>query len=590
MNPALTERLTGIAHAADALGHGEKTAYLAGEADKLGWSMDKLYRHLKRVTVSAPRKRRADAGLSVLSMAEAKLISAAVLEGARKNGKRIMTIGRAAQMLRANGKIRAEQVDEESGEVRPLSDSTLARALRDYGLHPDQLLQPDPAVRMKSLHPNHCWQIDPSLCVLYYLPRSGEDTGLRIADAAEFYKNKPANVAKIEHDRVWRYVISDHYSGCLFVHYVFGGETAQNLCDAFIAAMQPAEDISRDPFRGVPKMVMLDPGSANTSAAFKTLCSALGVHLQVNKPKNPRAKGQVENGNDIVETAFESGLRFVNIARLDDLNSMANRWMRYYNGTETHSRHGETRYRMWNRIGADELILPPAADYCRELAVSMPKEAKVNVHLEIKFGGQVYSVKGLDVLVGQKVLVAKNPWRPEAAQVALQAAGQEVWHVLEPMAFDEAGFAVDAAVIGEQYKSAGDTRATTARKELAMLAMGVTTQEAEAHARKANALPFGGTIDPYKHQEAVLEADKTRYISARGTAHEFNKLEVVQPTLNLVELAKLFKPRIDAAGGNWANALSALQRDYPAGCAADKVEDVYAVIERAGSLRIVRTG
>ena len=90
---------------------------------------------------------------------------------------------------------------------------------------------------------------------------------------------------------MWRYVITDHASGVIFVQYVYGGESAENLCNCFINAMQKRD--TKDPFCGVPKMVMLDPGSANTSAMFAHLCNQLGIKLQVNAPGKPRAKGQV---------------------------------------------------------------------------------------------------------------------------------------------------------------------------------------------------------------------------------------------------------------------------------------------------------
>ena len=144
-NAAITERLMEIARQADTLGHGEKTAYLSEQAAALGWSMDKLYRQLKKVTVKTPRKRRADAGNSALTYEEAQLISGAVMEGARKNGKRIMSIGRATQMMRANGLVRAEFIDSD-GVIRPLSESTITRALRDYNLQPDQLHNPTPSI------------------------------------------------------------------------------------------------------------------------------------------------------------------------------------------------------------------------------------------------------------------------------------------------------------------------------------------------------------------------------------------------------------------------------------------------------------
>ena len=50
-NAAITERLIEIARQAETLGHGKKTAYLSEQAAALGWSMDKLYQQLKKVTV-----------------------------------------------------------------------------------------------------------------------------------------------------------------------------------------------------------------------------------------------------------------------------------------------------------------------------------------------------------------------------------------------------------------------------------------------------------------------------------------------------------------------------------------------------------
>ena len=589
-NPAITERLLGIARHAATLGHGAKTAYLSEQAEALGWSMDKLYRHLKKVAVQTPRKRRADAGNSSLTIEEAQLLSGAVIEGARKNGKRIMSIGRAAKMLRANGLIRAEYIDAD-GVCTPLSETTLARALREYALHPDQLLAPAPAVHLKSKHPNHVWQIDPSLCVLYYLPRMGKDSGLRVMEAEEFYKNKPKNIIKVVNDRVWRYTGTDHYSDVIVPRYYFGGETSANLCDFLIHMMQAKADITRDPIRGVPVMVMLDPGSANTSAAFKTLCAALGIHVQINKPKNPRAKGSVEKGNDLVETEFESGLRFINVTDIDQLNTLAENWMRYYNSAEIHSRHGMTRYQCWNRITADQLVLAPPAEHCRDLAYSAPKEARVNTFLEIKFAGQTYSVKDVpNVMVGQKVMVAKNPWRVEAAQVAyIDASGQECWHIVEPTVFDEAGFAADAVTIGEQYKAHADTIAQTNAKAVKKLTMGAATLDEVEAKTKAGVLPFGGRIDPYAHQAQTTEADNTLYLPKAGRTLDVNRMEVTSPHLNFVQAAQQIKAKADADGRDWARAAEYLKRHHADGMGADEVQAVYDAIYRGAHLKVHST-
>lgn len=592
MNPALIERLQAVDRQAESMGRGEKSAYLKQQAAELGMSLATLYRKLEAVAVKPERKRRSDAGKSELSLEEAKLISAVLMEAMRRNGKRLMAVRQAVEMLRANGKIEAARIDEETGEVMPLSESTITRALREYKLHPDQLLQPDPVSRMKSEHPNHCWQIDPSLCVLYYLPRHGKDTGLRVMKEEEFYKNKPKNVVKIEQDRVWRYTGTDHASGTIAVQYYFGGETSANLCDFFIYMMQAKQDTLKDPFRGVPRIVMLDPGSANTSAAFKNLCKSLDVHVQINKPGNPRAKGQVEKANDIVETAFESGLRFTEIHDIDQLNRLAEHWMRYYNGTQKHSRHGMTRYQAWNKIKAEQLILPPPADYCRELAISTAKEAKVSPDLEIRFGGRVYSVKDIKgVLVGQKLLVAKNPWETDGARVAtFDAEGHETWVAVPEVVFDEMGFRADAAVIGEEYKAPSHTESQQHAKELDKLAMGAETLDEAAAKRKGKTVPFGGEIDPYKHQEDTLATRNTLYIEKSGQQMAYNRMEVAEQVLSKVEVAKLLKPRVEAAGGDWKQAVALITKQYPDGVVASQLEAVFNQLKTAGRLKLHKTG
>lgn len=592
MNAGLMERLNEIQSKAQDLGRGERSVYLKRAAQELGISLATLYRKLEMVWVKPKRKRRSDAGRTELKLEEARWISALLMEAMRKNGKRLMSVAQAVETLRANGKIEASRIDKETGEVLPISTSTIIHALRQYKLHPDQLLQPDPVNHLKSEHPNHCWQIDPSVCVLYYLPREGKDTVLQVMNESEFYKNKPKNVMKIENDRVWRYTGTDHASGTIVVRYYFGGETSANLCDFFIYMMQEKANVFKDPFRGVPRMVMLDPGSANTSAAFKTLCQSLGVHVQINKPGNPRAKGQVEKANDMVEKHFESGLKFTSVKNIDELNHWAERWMQYFNGTQIHSRHGMTRYQMWNTIKAEQLLLPPPADYCRELAISTPKEAKVSADLEIRFAGKVYSVKDIaGVLVGQKVLVAKNPWEECGARVAsFDADGNATWLPVPEVIFDEMGFRADAAVIGVEYKTSAHTDAQTYARDLTKMAMGADTMEAALFKRKMKSVPFGGEIDPYKHQDNILAKRNMLYIEKQGQDMAFNRMEVAEQVLSKVEIAKLLKPRVEAEGGNWKQAVGVIQAAYPDGVPASELETVFEQLKNASRWKLLRTG
>lgn len=588
-NPALIERLNEIAQNCESLGRGEKSVYLAKQADELKMSVSTLYRKLEGVAVKAPRKTRSDKGVMTLSLDEARLISATLMESMRKNGKRIMTVERAVTMLRANDMITAKN---EHGV--PLSANAITRSLKTYKLHPDQLLAPEPVVSLKSLHPNHLWQIDPSLCVLYYLPRVGKDTGLRVARHDEFYKNKPANVAKIIHDRVWRYTGTDHTSGVVYCHYYFGGETSANLCDFFIRMMSPKADAHKDPIRGVPKMVMLDPGSANTSSAFKTLCCALDVQVQINKPNNPRAKGQVEKANDIVETHFESGLKFVAVSDIDTLNVLCDKWLRYFNGQITHSRHGMTRYQAWNKIKSDELVNAPPSEYCKTLALSVPTEAKVMPTLEVKYKGKLYDVSALPIISGQKVLVAQNPWQMGGARVCVPSEMGDDWREVPEVIFDEMGFRQTAVIVGQGYKAHGDTTAQTHAKEMEKLIMGVDTLEQAEQKRKAKALPFDGRIDPYKHHDKVLADDNTLFMPKKGqrlTEHESRAQKMArqidEPILSKVEIAKQLKPKVEAMGGDWSKAVKVLTNRYPDGVGASCLDKVFDELINDGTFKLI---
>lgn len=518
MSPAQNERLVAIAQAARLAAWGEKETLYAAACAELGLSRATLLKRLKAATVTIPRKRRADAGASDLTRDEAITIDAYLLESTRKNGKRLASFELAVDTLRANGLIRAGRVDRETGEIVPLSIAAIRKAMAHYGLHPDRVNAPEPVTALASKHPNWCWQIDPSLCVLYYLRGGQKAYSLQVMDAKAFYKNKPGNVEKIVNERVWRYVVTDHLSGTFYVEYVTGAESGENLSHIFINATQKRED---DPFHGVPFFAMLDPGSANTGAVFRNLARHLQMELLINLPGRPRAKGQVEKTNDLIEREFESGLKFMRVESLEDLNAQAWRWMRWFNGAKAHSRHGMSRYAAWLSIREAELRLAPPVALMRELAHTAPQERTVTPYLRVSFEGREYDVSGVpEVCVKEKVLVCRNPWRLESAQVVrIGEDGHEHFHVIEPVEKDSYGQVIGAAVIGESYKRHADTPAQTAAKEIERRVTGTDSPaEAEA-ARRAldanQALPFGGQIDPYKHTDpGVLPT----YLPKRGTA------------------------------------------------------------------------
>lgn len=582
MNAALITRLVAIAQAAAAAPHGQREAVYTAAVHELGMSRASLLRKLKEVSVSAPRKRRSDSGQVSLGHDEALKVSAVLMESTRKNGKRLMSVEQAVLILRSNGEIAADRTDADTGEVTPLSVTAISRALRVHRLHPDQLLAPEPVTRMASKHPNHVWQIDASLCVLYYMPKEAtqKENGLQVMAHDVFYKNKPANVKRIENDTVWRYVVTDHASGWVYVEYVTGGETGQNLSNIFINAIQKRR---LDPTHGVPWMAMLDPGSANTGAVFKNLCKALSVRVQINTPGRPRAKGQVEQAQNLVERSFESGLKFINVASLADLNAKAVKWMIWFNSTAIHTRHGMTRYNAWMRISAEQLRIAPSVALCRELAVTAPESRKVSPELTVSFRGHEYDVSGLDgVMVNEKLLVCRNPWREDAAQiVTTDAEGRELFYVAERINKGEFGFPDGAVAIGDRYRRHADTPAQTNAKAVEMLLTGSSSLEAAKAARKGRQLAFGGKLDPYKPQDDVTAPT---YLPRKGTDMAIASPRVeAKPWSHTKVAMELVKRGLEMT----AEHRRAIAQWYPDGVPEAEVDDLRARLLARPTLRAV---
>jgi len=572
MNPVQIQQLAQIAQRAENAPHGQRTAVYQAGAAELGVSLQTLQRKLKEIRVAKPRKRRSDAGCSALPIEEARMISAVLLESIRANNKQLSTIERAVERLRSNNMIVAGRVDEQTGVLSPLTSGAISRALRAYKLHPEQLLHDAPAVSLASKHQNHVWQVDASISTQFYLA----DDGARVMNKAEFYDGKPGNLKKIERQRLWRYVITDHTSGTLFVEYVLGAESAENLCNVLINAMQKRGE--SDPFHGVPWMLMTDPGAAMTSGIFRNLCRAMSIDLIINQVGNARAKGQVEQAHNIVEREFESALKFEAAESLEQINAWAGKWMRYFNATSIHTRTRRSRYGVWQLIRQEQLRLAPNVEVCRELAVSTPEYRKVSNLLRVSFRGAQFDVSSVpEVMVGEKLLITRNCWRDKdtAIAVLVGADGRENYHVIERIGVDEFGFAETSATIGETYKRHAETPAQLSRKVLEQIATGTTNQADAEAARKAKAIPFGGLIDPHKHvNDTVLPA----YMPRRGTSLNVNAPTVELAPLSHVEAAKLLRPRL---GNLWTSeTFGWLQQRYPQGVPEEQLDAVEAELKR----------
>ncbi len=586
LSPARTERLVQIAAAAEAAGHGNKEAVYAAACAELGCSRPTLMRQLKQVAPRTERKRRSDAGDVALQREEAVLISAVLMESHRRNNKRLMSITQAVNTLRDNGMVRAEFTDLD-GVIRPLSDSAIARALRAFALHPSQLMQPSPAVELRSLHPNHVWQLDASLCVLYYLnTQDPRQAGLQVMDRAKFYKNKPRNLKRIEHDRVWSYEITDHNSDTIFPLYVFGAESAMNAAEAFIEAIQPRE---REPVHGVPFVLMTDPGVAG--GLFSNLMRRLQVRWIAHKAGNARATGSVEKARDILERSFESGLKFRAVHSIEELNGLARQWYRWFSATQLHSRHGKTRWAQWQTITEEQLRLAPPRELCRELLTHAPERRKVSDFLTVEFMGHGdFDVSGVpNVMVGEWLQVTYNPYDlvdgklGSAMIVDADDEGHERLTRCPRKVRGDDGYAADSNVIGEDWRPAPRTVADRNRDEVARVAMDAYTLAEAAQKRKAKALPFGGRLDPYKRIEAPAAAawlprpGKELVPTTVVPAPVERRLTHFEAAGELVRRGVAMNPERNAQVASW----------YPDGVPETEIDDLVHRLNVRATLRVV---
>lgn len=560
--------------------HGSKQRIIAQLAEQMGCSVQTAYRRVSKVmSAMKPRKRRADAGSFALTRDEACSIAALVEETRRLTGTGALPIEDAVEILRANNRISAARIDEATGEWRKLSNSAICRAIRHYGFHREALAAPSPAARLSSPHPNHLWQIDASVSRQFYLA----DDGAQVMNKREFYRGKPENFQRISDRRLWRYVVTDHASGCLELFYVLGAESSANMLSALMHAMTQRPDGT---MHGIPKMLMMDPGSAVTAATTRNFLASTGIDPIVNEVGNARAKGQVENAHYLVETHFEASLKLqAPVTSLEEINRLAQQWARSFNATRTHSRTGMTRRDGWLRIAPDQLIVAPPLDVLRQLAVTAPKSCAVRDGF-VRFKGGLYDVRGVPGLInGQRVNVIANAMTGEDSVRVLmpgQADNQVVHYLAGRVATNAWGFVETAAEVGAEFKSLPETPADAARKELDRVAMEVRTDAEAAAARKSKRLAFGGKVDPMKHlRDAPVAPALPRAGRASDVEAPVVAAQRIEPAPVRAELAALshydaatrLKPLVERAGGTWsADMYARTELRWPQGLPVDEVE------------------
>lgn len=451
--------------------HGSKRPLVEAAATALGLSVQSVYRALASIGQTAPRKKRADAGSRSVDRDLALQVAGLVHTARRANGKKTMTMATAVEILAANG---CGAVNTETGEVSMPSVSTLSRTMREYGCHPDQLRRAGTRGTtgvIRSLHPNWSWQTDASVCVLYYLP-GGK---MALLDERQYNERKPGKLVDIGNQRITRYPVVDHCTGVFYVHYAMErGESATGALSSLIHAM--TDRGPRDPMHGVPFHLYTDPGSAYRSSLLAEFCSRLDIKLQHHEAGRANATGSVEVVQNIIETQFESRLRFSSVDDLASLQSMADQWRRHYNAHALHSRLRMPRASAWLKIKADQLRV---ASHEALIAISHWKlvertvSDRLTISVDTRLPGlppQEYDLRNLayaGLRPRDKVRVELNPFSaPDIIVIKTMPDGEERRWNVSPVQKDEWGFDASAPVMGQSYRAMPETETGKALKEI----------------------------------------------------------------------------------------------------------------------------
>ncbi|MDZ4378787.1 MAG: hypothetical protein U0973_11600 [Xanthomonadaceae bacterium] len=574
--------LRGVAARLSDAPHGGKCAVLADACEFLRLSRQELYRRLRQHGLfNSGRKRRADHGRCSVPEEVVRKAAGLVRMGQRANGKRTMTIKDTVPILAANG---IGAVNTDTGEVTPVdvAPNTLARAMRRHGCHPDQLATPSAHTSQRSLHPNHVWQVDASVCVLFYLPAGGAT----VMEEKEFYKNKPANLDRVARERVIRFVITDHASSNFYLEYVLGSEDSQNLTQVFLNAI--AQRGADDPMHGVPLILSMDAGSANTAGLFKNLMGRLDITPVVHLPGNPRAKGQVECHQNLVERAFEGRLPFLAVHNLAELNAHASAWRKAYCASAIHTRTKMSRNAAWLLI-REEQLRTIDAELARELVTTVPVEVSVRGNLTISHsvkghGRADYDLRHVPgVAPKQKVQVVVNPYRaPDVDVLVTDLQGEVRTYTVAPVVTDQFGFDASAPVIGERYRGMPESAIDKARTQINREAHGVDTEREVDKARRERKPAYEGQLDIMAD---VAATPLPHYLPRRGRELEVAAQAREEAPLNHIDAARQLKTLL---GDAWTRErFGWLQQRYPEGVPPDAVAQIATELSQPGRVATV---
>lgn len=535
----------------------ERKAVLERYREQYGYSNKRLYEIAGDYGFKSGRKQRCDKGLGILAEEQIEVVAAFIQTTRRENKGAFAPVENAMEFAIDNGFMRR-------GEV---SVGTMQRILREREMNKKRLNAPTPHTEMRSLHPNHVHLVDASVCIQYYL----DDGGMKIMRQDEFYKNKLENFKRIK-TPLQRYILTDHFSGFMFVkYYLSAGETAENLFD-FLCCAWEAKKEANFPFRGVPFAMLMDGGCrAKARAMGEGFWNGIGVEILPGMTGNSRRQGSVEVSHNIWEMWFETRLRIDPATTLDDLNRKARGFCIWMNATREHTRTRMTRLSCWLMIKQEQLRELPERAVLQDL-MNRPEEERTVNNYRISFEGKEFNLKHARIPHGSKVKVIKNIWKWKDGIITVSYEGQLYEaQAIEKLPAELGGFSAHAAIIGQQYKAQPETATQKAVKRLDELATGSRQPDKKA-------MPFAG-LNAFEGF-----ADKVGNLSMlpkRGTPIEVGR-NSAPPQIPIMELFK----RLRSAGATISTALNReLRAEFGESIEAKQAEAVIEAITTSADWR-----
>jgi hypothetical protein len=310
---------------------------------------------------------------------------------------------------------------------------------------------------------------------------------------------------------------------------------------------------------------------------MQTFLQRIGVRYIDHAAGNARATGSAEVHQNIVERLFEGRLRVYAPRGLADLNARLDAWRCMFNAERQHSRHGKSRNALWLTITQDQLRLPASAEVLRELVSGPPRSVKVKGSLIIEYTPkgyerQSYSLRHIPgVHPGACVGVSVNAYDAPAVDVTVSSPDKpDVTYTLQPIARDRAGFAVDAPVIGEEYKAPKDTAADKALKAIERAAYAAPTLEAAKAAAKSGARPYAdinimADVEAARPHNYMQRSGRALVADARPTVRDL-------PPVSHYEAFVRLRPALERAGIEWTpEHMTHLKQRYPDGVPVEAI-------------------